>query len=222
MVTSKRLKHISTFLLLCAVFLFGPSQASAVFIVDTGAPPAPPVGSAWYYAFDSSFAARFTLNQDYTITALEGWIWEGISAGTPWGNFGASSSTARVTIYGDGTTVPNVGQEIFTGAFSVPNNDPDSRPVDVPPSPYNWHGLSGLNIPLNAGSYWIAFESRPALGDDYYGAFGHPAPNPLLVDAYKVNGPYSSANYLNLGLRIQGEPTPPETWLFFLPLVLRN
>jgi hypothetical protein len=219
--TSKLLKHLSTFTLLCVVFLFAPAQSSAVFLVDTGAPPAPPEGSAWFFGFSSSFAARFTLDKDYTITALEGWIWEGISSGTPWGNFGAVSSTARVTIYGDGITIPDAAQEIFTGAFSVPNNDPDSRPVDVSPSPYNWHGLSGLNIPLKAGSYWIAFESRPALGDDYYGAFGHPAPNPLLVDAYKGNdpNPWISTNYLSLGLRIQGEPTPR---LIFLPLVLRN
>jgi hypothetical protein len=59
------------------------------------------------------------------------------------------------------------------------------------------------------------------LGDDYYGAFGHPAPNPLLVDAYKGNdpNPWISTNYLLLGLRVQGEPTPR---LIFLPLMLRD
>ena len=199
-------KLIAVFCLFGLFFALTGSLQAAV-IVDTGEPAAPPTGSAWFFGPGSWLATRFTLGQNYTITDLEGWLWEGIGAGRPGGN-DAASSIARVTLYGDGGTIPNTSDELFTGTFSVPNNDPDDRPVDVAPSPYDWYGLSGLSIPLASGSYWISFEVRWGDGDDYYGAYGYPAPSPLPVDAYGNGntGNFFSVDYLDMPLRIQGDP----------------
>ena len=201
------MKKLSIILAVAGLVILAPRPAAAVFIVDTGASaPVEDGGSAWFYGPGSWLASRFSLGQDYTVTSLEGWIWEGIGAARP-GGADSPYSTARVTLYGDNGTVPDTSNEIFTGTFVVPNNDTDHLPL-TGSDPYNWHGLFGLSVPLTSGNYWISFESRYPAGDDYYGAFGYPAPSPLAVDAYGNGntGQFFGANYLDMSLRIQGNP----------------
>ena len=199
-------------LILVFFFLVGgfASFAQAVTIVDTGQPLAPANGgSAWFYGDGGGgwLAEEFTTSQDYTVTNLEGWIWEGNSFGND-----ALSTIAHVVLYGDGGEIPNTGNQLFNGSFSVPNNDPDDRPLQGDVNPYNWHGLSGLNIPLPTGTYWIAFETYFADTDFYYGGMGYPAPNFLTNDAYGSSFGYQQQipDELKLGIRIQGEPGLPQ------------
>ena len=201
-------------ILFVSVFLFfivwlSPT-AQAVIIVDTGEPTAPANGgSAWFYGDGGGgwLAEEFTTTQNYAVTNLEGWIWEGNSAGND-----AFSTLAHVVLYGDGGEIPDVLDQIFSGAFSVPNNDPDDRPLSGDVNPYGWHGVSGLNVPLPAGTYWIAFESYFTDTDYYYGAMGYPAPNPLTNDAYGSSFGYTQQipDELQLGIKIQGTPGLPQ------------
>ena len=69
----------------------------------------------------------------------------------------------------------------------------------------DWDGASGLSWLLNAGTYWVAFEVRP--GQTLSTAMPAPSPSPLSNEAFTDSlGVYNAADYLDIGVRIFGEP----------------
>lgn len=199
-----RIKRLTLSVFFVLGILLGIPNANAVGVVDTGEPPAPPAGFAWAFDQNFWFSGRFTTAQNYTITSLEGWLWEGND-----GLANLLTGSAEVVIYGDGGNTPNTADEIFRQIFTIPNNDPDGAPIDVPGvNPYNWHGATGINLPLAAGTYWIAFEVIPAHypASWYDGAIGATAPNALANEAYaqSFDGIYHSLD-AGIGVRILGE-----------------
>lgn len=161
-----------------SVCLTGIVQADT--IVDTGQGPSIIGG----YQLDSSywFAGKFSIIQAYTITDVSGWM------------FAPANFRGPVTavIYGNGGQIPDTNQQYFSANFT-------------PDIGNGWRGLSGLSWGLNPGTYWVAFEVRGA--SPFQGEMLFPCASPLSDSAVRLPAQgYIEADYLNLGIRILGDP----------------
>jgi hypothetical protein len=171
---------------LLATLLFAASSLThAAYIVDTGP------GNTTYTSgslLDGSqwLAGRFTTNQSYTITDVQGWI------GGP--SFGGG--TATLAIYSnDAANLP--GTELYSARFNVPSSPLAAWYGD-------WYGANGLSWALDAGTYWVAFEVRD--GDSLlFAVMDNNVSSPL--EDYAVNNAYSEGwdnrPNLNVGVRIK-------------------
>jgi len=175
-------------LIIASIMLLMSVQAKATIIIDTGSPfiSGPPSSGGFVLNINQSLAAEFTLDQAYILTDLEGFIG------------GEVAGTAAITIYTDDGEIP--GSDLFSGGVSLGLGDA-------------WQGLSGQNISLDAGTYWISFELRG--GDTFTGRMLGGAPSPLGNEAFTTKG-YIPLNLqggsswvendgLNIGVRIQGD-----------------
>lgn len=163
------------------ILLLKPIEAKAVFIVDTGEPPGDGSGGIALVS-DQWGAAEIVLTQPYTVTSMEGWMSDFYE-----------NPTLTLALYGDGGSIPDVTSEIFSQVFTVPPN----------PFPHaGWHGVSGLNLNLLPGEYWVAFEVRP--GDTYSGALPQFPPSPLANYAFTFEGLYRSTPD-TFGVRVDAE-----------------
>ena len=167
------------FLSLIVVILVVPLHTRADYIVDTGQS-----SSTAGWALDSGewLASQFSLDMDYTLTDIEGFMTYHI------GQLG-------VAIYGDGGEVPDITNELYYMPFTCASEGT---------WPFDWYGLSGLSWNLLTGTYWVAFEVRS--GDTYSGSMAQNAPNPLEDEAYWNGSNYLQFDGLSLGLKIQGNP----------------
>ncbi|HTZ40977.1 MAG TPA: hypothetical protein VMB77_12510, partial [Syntrophales bacterium] len=138
--------------ILVCMLLFAVNLSQAATVVDTG--PGPTDTTVSYYSLYKGVAGQYTpqflagqfsLSQAYTITEIDGWMY-------PHG----SGTTFTIAIYGDGGLVPNSTQ-FFSQQASVGTG---TCPPIGPCQPIGWYGLSGLNLSLNQGTYWAAFEVR--------------------------------------------------------------
>ncbi len=173
-------------MLLC-LFLSVTNFAHAASIVDTGPGPANP--SNFYYSLGSSqfIAGKFNLSQAYDITSIFGWV----------DNPASSTETFTIAVYGDamGGQVPDAANQIFAQQATA-----SSGAID-------WFGLSGLNLALTPGSYWVSFEVRA--GDTLSGMMPQPAASPLADYAFwnPNNIPqWQPFDGLDSGIRISGDP----------------
>jgi hypothetical protein len=210
-------KSFVLILFVMCVWLF-VSPAKADVIVDTGSSvfTGGPVlvGNSPGYNYYQWLAGKFTLNQAYTLTDIEGWIAIGTTFSAP--------SKLTLVVYGDAGIIPNKSNEIYSGIFDLPGTTPSTWPW---PKTYNWYGLHGLNLALTSGSYWAAFETRG--GFTYDGDMAKFVPNPLSAYAY-ANPDYP--NYVadtnfDFGLKVQGIPSgipsvPEPTTMLLLGLGL--
>lgn len=130
-----------------------------------------------------SVAGKFTLANDATVGSVQGWF-EGI---TP--------ATVSAAIF-SGDNVPET--LLYSDTFSRSTN--------------GWQGVSGEHWALNAGSYWVVFQSS---GQNVM-PFG--APNPLPAYAYTRDGNWLREDDIDAGVRIYGaSPAPePATWALML------
>jgi hypothetical protein len=175
--------------------LFASQPVIASTIIDTG--PGPSSSDGTTLNTNQSLAAEFSLDEDYTITAVEGWI---VSYGT--GLFTAS-------IFSGGGDVP--GSVLFSSQFG----GAALRPAD-------WQGAHGLSWNLAAGTYWVGFSADPGIG----GAMPTPSPNPLGNEAFTREGSWFREDSLSLGVRISGNEgfnnpnvgavPEPSTWAMML------
>lgn len=170
-------------LALCLLAFAAPAAADE--IVNTG--PGPDTNSGWLlgqggYAFPQFLAAEFTLNQGKILTDVEGWI-------------GANpNSSLVVQIYGDGGSIPDVGQLLYSASF-------DAAAIAA-----GWQGVHGLGWLLDPGTYWVAFEALPGA----YAWMPHPSGSPLGHEAYTWvgDGQWYGADAIDIGVHIQGKPVP--------------
>ena len=191
-------KTILYVVLLCSFFLSKSVPADAVVIVDTGIPPGD--GSGGVSLFSTQWlAGEIALNQSYSVNSIEGWI----------ADAGVTPGTLTVILYGDGGNVPDMGNELFSQVINV-------TAQQFPHA--DWHGVTGIDLDLLPGEYWVAFEVRP--GNTYFGWLPQFPPNPLLN--YAANYEFSNGVYLNsynpIGIRVGAESTviPEPTTLFLL------
>ena len=170
-------------------------QANAAYIVDTGTPV---VTDNWYLAEAQYFGGEFTLAGSATIGSIEGYF-------QTFGNGGGSMDYA---IHSDGGTAP--GSVLFT-----------TSAVFASDTALDWHGVSGLNWSLGAGTYWVSFRPDATLSGVMPGA----APNPLAAYA-QADGNYAWQNgnpnfdYLDIGVRIGAADVPEPATLALLALGL--
>jgi hypothetical protein len=159
---------------------------SAFLLIDSGEPVVTtPVNDGGYALnINQSLAAEFALDQTNMMTCVEGFIG------------GEIPGSASITIYDDGGEVP--GNELYTNDVYFEVGD-------------GWQGLTGMDLSLPAGKYWVSFELR-SLDDDFLGRMLE-APQPLLNHAYTTHG-YPPLNLqggsewvendsLDLGVRIK-------------------
>ncbi|MGD0959448.1 MAG: hypothetical protein ABSB19_06550 [Methylomonas sp.] len=174
-------------------------QASADLIVNTGAPqgngylPSTLDGGDW-------LAGEFTLTQAADINSIQGYLNDN---GT-----NESGHTFTVTVYDGGAnnTPPNPGNtNVELSGQATFNGD-------------GWNGLTGLNLNLNAGTYWVAFEIGPN-NDTFSGSMPVTTANPL--QAYAWYDGMSTGGYNltsppgnDFGLQINAVPLPSGLWLF--------
>jgi len=168
------------------------SFANAGLIVDTGPGPGSNSGG-WSLYSNQWLAGVFTLEQQQSISSIEGWI-------------GGGDGTVTLSIYDDGDSVP--GSEIFSTNFAAGQLD-------------DWYGATGLGLLLDAGTYWASFEIR--VGDTFDGWMEDPVESPLSGYAFRNSQSiWNSGNDLNIGFRIQaaqGIPEPSTLAIFALSLI---
>ncbi len=181
-------------LLMCAL----GSEAHADIIVDAGTPNQP--GSAIMLSAGQWLAAEFTTTQAWQIDSLKGFI----NADTS----NPDNATYTVALYGNAANNrPDTTSELFAQQATFGTD--------------GWNGLQGLNVALNAGTYWLAFEVRAGdtlPGDTLQGLMPVSAPNPLQTAS---NDPNASFGYIpttgaayNVGIQISAVPVPPSLFLF--------
>lgn len=184
------------------------SKAQASLIVDTG--PGPLGGSGLTLSSGSNaqwLAAEFSLDQDYFITELQGWIY----------NQDQTGNMFTISVYGDGGNVPDVNNLIYSNGSTISGTNNQS----------NWEGYHipsgswGPGLELSQGDYWISFELRPNNYGNispYSGYMTYSSQNPLTNEAFAYGGAWYSSS-LSIGVRIMGEQAnqvpEPATMLLF-------
>jgi hypothetical protein len=163
------------------------ASAESVYLVDTG--PGANTGGRSLSA-TQFLAAQFTIDAGSTIESLEGWmIYPTLIGELP----------VQVVLYADDGGLPDPTQELHRQLFTVP--------ASGVPFASGWHGVGGLELELDAGTYWLAFEVPTA---DFGSGAMPPTPVPAL-DGYAIDG---GAGYVEagtsladwIGIRILPEP----------------
>jgi len=117
-------------LLISLVIVFAlTSPVSASLIFDTG--QSANSSSGWLLNSNQWLAAEFTVNNSYTLTDIQGFMF--INSG---GDF-------NISLYGSSVN----GDRMFSAI------------VDAQPSYTDWLGLSDLDWEVSPGTYWVAFET---------------------------------------------------------------
>ena len=112
--------------------MFALSAATqAGLIVNTGAGQ---FGGGLNLERTQWLASQFSLDQEYSITKVEGWM----GAWVP--------GTVTLALYESSEN--RFGDELFSSVLDVQGRE------------NAWHGAGGLNWVLGAGTYWTAFEVR--------------------------------------------------------------
>lgn len=158
-----------------------PSQAQAVFIVDTG-----DAGTAGGYTLASSqwLAGSFTTSQGHTITDVEGWMIQ-------------TTGDLSLVIFGTNGSVPDETDEIFRQTFSVTGIGNTA----------GWSGTHGMSLSLAPGSYWVGFEVLQ--GMTYNGHMPGGVADPLDNYAFKPSATFyrslGTPSSFPFGVRIQAD-----------------
>lgn len=141
-------------LILLCVCALNPAISSAISLIDTG--PGPNSQNGLSLNSGQWLATRLSLETAHTITSIEGWI-----SANP-----ARSHELEVLVFDDHGNVP--GNEIFASPFLA-------NPVVQPNQLASWSGLTGLDLDLSAGVYWVTFAVRTS---NFSGAMPSPSTHP--------------------------------------------
>lgn len=162
----------------------GLANAQASYVVDTG--PGANVGGL-SLTRNQYLAGQFTLDVGHEINALEGWmIYPTIVGDLP----------VFAVLYGDLGGAPDLTNEIHSQLFTVP--------ASGIPFTADWHGISGLTLPVYGGTYWLAFE----VPTEDFGSGAMPRTPLQELDFYAIDSGagYSTNTTANLGIRVLPEP----------------
>ena len=97
-------------------------------------------GDSWALDANQWLAGQFTLSKSSTIDSIKGYMW------------GQPDGEIRLAIY-KSDNVNNIPTDatLFNQIFKTSDLD-------------GWYGLSGINLSLDAGTYWASFEAVPIPG----------------------------------------------------------
>jgi hypothetical protein len=181
------------------VLLAGGSAQASSIIVDTG----PGGGDINSLSPTQWLAGEFTIDQDYRITGIQGWI----AYLNP-----TSFAPISIVLYGDGGDVPDIGTVFFDRRFGL---GASGSAVTA-----DWRGFATLTnheFDLVAGTYWVAFEAD--IGD----GTGRMEPTTTQALAnYAIWQPatgWVGNDNVRLGLRIFAIPEPGTAGLVALGLL---
>jgi len=185
------------------VLAFIATNVNSALIVDTG--PAPVGSSSWTLSPGQYLAAEFSINSKATITDIEGWMRNTVQ-----------NRKGIIAIYSDRGDVPST-EELFSATFFGNGSSVDS-----------WVGLNGLSWLLDAGTYWVSFESRFGSQELFGTSMPYSSLNPSVNEAFRATDaagdlyPWQSYD-MGIGVRISGDvtavPIPAAAWLFGTGLV---
>lgn len=99
---------------------------------------------------------------------------------------GCLDGDLTLAIYGNGTNIPDTGAELFAKSFTV-NKSSAAAGADGA-----WFGLDNMNLSLNTGTYWSAFEVRS--GQAYSGGLPFGSINTMQDRAYRDH--FVSTDYM--------------------------
>ena len=170
-----------------AMALTCPVQAQADVLFDTG------LGTG-YWNLDTNqwLYAKFSLSEPVTMDYAEAY--------TTAHSQGYNPGYATLVIYGDGGDLPDRSNTLYSEVFSATAN--------------SWCGVSGMNLTLATGSYWLGFEVRP--GNTFKGGIAgrYSVPNPLYDEAATGSQSGGSSLYaydaLNISVRAGTSEKVPE------------
>ena len=192
------MKRLLLFLAIGFVFM-SPFSAYADYIVDTG--------SGWEQFGVSVYnrsngdvqfnAGQFTITQPNVISSLETWM------------YSSNPGSVEMVLYGDNGNLPDPSREFLRQSFSVMTSA--QGPVTA------WQGVSGLNLALDPGFYWISLE-KSTVADGFSVNLPSGAPDPLARYAYFDEN--TGGNWVNYtgaqGFRVAGNVLPePASMLLF-------
>lgn len=164
--------------------LAGDAKAQS-YVVDTG--PGAAVGGL-SLTENQYLAGQFTLDLGHEINGLEGWmIYPTLMGELP----------VYVVLYGDDGGVPDLANQIHAQLIQVP--------ASGIPFAADWHGISGLEIPVYGDRpYWVAFE----VPSDISGSGAMPRTALQELDSYAIDssGGYTANTTALLGVRVLPEP----------------
>ncbi len=188
----KRSIHLIIIIIMVTFF---PLKGLAIPIVDTGMPTAV-IGPALQNTSSTFFqflAGEFSLTENTILTDIYGFM-----------STSSNSGDVMAVIYGDGGEIPDTGTEYFRNTFNVSLSGSD------------WYGLSGLNLDLLAGTYWVGFEVSES--STFEGIMEYEAPDPLSNYAYYVTGNnnWVGNDTVGIGIRINGTTVPEPSTLLLL------
>jgi hypothetical protein len=116
-----------------------------------------------------------------------------------------------IAIYSDGGNVPS-SEELFSATFFGNGSSVDS-----------WVGLNGLSWLLDAGTYWVSFESRFGSQELFGTSMPYSSLDPSENEAFRSTDaagdlyPWQSYD-MGIGVRINADvsavPIPAAAWLF--------
>jgi hypothetical protein len=190
------MRRIATILAL--ICLLTANGAHALFVVDTG--PGQETGGLTLTK-DQWLGAKFSLDQSYTITSIEGWMVNLSSL---------FDLPVFAVIYGDSGEVPDTTDKRFEQEFDLAPNFFEA----------GWNGVDGLSLDLEAGTFWVAFEVRDQQAIS--SAAMPPTPFQELTDyAFRPSaGEWTGNDSANLGIRIGAVPEPGTALLLGVGLVI--
>jgi len=167
--------------------------ANAALVVDTGTPD----NSVGQLALDNNdwLAGQITFNQALQINSIKGFLDD---MGLGGGNF-------NVALYNDNGS-NHIGSLVYSGQATY--------------GTVGWNGLSGMNLSVNAGKYWVGFEVDDGTSNFVAAQY---APNALARTAYTDGSNQNSYHHLNgLSFGVQVDATAvaavpePETYAMML------
>lgn len=158
-------------------------------------------------------AANFELQSSSVITDLQVWLNTSWSMGTSF-TMALYSGSVFPSAPFSGMT-PDISNEVFSQDVFIT----DTGTTDAFDN--QWQGLSGLNLDLGAGSYWLSLELRGANDYDGYvptGEFGALNPVGTYAFLFPDNGSWledpSSDFAFQVGGTVSAVPVPAAVWLF--------
>lgn len=157
-------------------------KAHAFYIIDTGS--GGPGGGVLING-QYGVGMQFSLNEARTITSIESMI------------HNQDDETLSLAVFGDNANLPDYTNELFRKDFFLPGIGAD---------PAVWNGVTDMNLDLNAGTYWVTFDS---FNDPFLGSVAGGAVHPLDHNGYIFVDPdidpsayFEFAPYINLTLRV--------------------
>jgi hypothetical protein len=174
------------------------SNAQADVIVDTGVPTV--TSGAPDLTIGQWLAAEINLSQEWVIDSINGYLtaFDGNQLG----------NTFTVSVYSNSANnLPDGSNVLYSGTASYQAD--------------GWNGVSGINLDLTAGNYWVAFEPGNLDSNPFQGSMPVAVSAALATTAWydpSLNGFYRAAtgSGYDIGVQVTSAVPLPSSLLMFV------